>query len=96
MKVSNSSDSAPRTPASGIQGHLAERVADQSDRQLESELPAAGLGEDPAAQPGPQEMQFCLAELAFHSKEEAVVEAGGVIQPVLVQDEAVVVGADLQ
>ena len=42
-------------------------------------MAAAGLGQDPAAQPGPQEMQFCLAELAFHSQEEAVVEAGRVI-----------------
>jgi len=79
----------------GIEGHLAERVVDQADRQLQSQLPAAGPGQDPAAQPGPQEMQFCLAELAFHPQEEAVVEAGRVIQPVLVQDEAVVVGADL-
>src|SRR6266496_2238769 len=79
-----------------VEGHQTAGIVDQADRQLESQLPAAGLGEDPAAQPGPQEMQFCLAELAFHPQEESVVEAGRVIQPVLVQDEAVVVGADLQ
>ena len=50
-----------------VEGHLAAGIVGQSDGQLESQLPAAGLGEDPAAQPGPQEMQFCLAELAFHN-----------------------------
>ena len=82
--------------AVGIQDRFAAAVVGQPDRQLQLQLAAAGLGQDPAAQPGPQEMQFCLAELAFHSQEEAVVEAGRVIQPVLVQDEGVVVGADLQ
>ena len=79
-----------------VEAHLTAGIVGQADRQLESQLPAAGLGQDPAAQPGPQEMQLCLAELAFHPQEESVVEAGRVIQPVLVQDEAVVVGADLQ
>ena len=82
--------------AVGIQDRFAAAVVGQPDRQLQSQLAAAGLGQDPAAQPGPQEMQFCLAELAFHAQEEAVVEAGRVIQPVLVQDEGVAVGADLQ
>jgi len=65
--------------AVGIQDRFAAAVVGQPDRQLQLQLAAAGLGQDPAAQPGPQEMQFCLAELAFHSQDEAVVEAGRVI-----------------
>ena len=82
--------------AVGIQDRFAAAVAGQPDRQLQPQFAAAGLGQDPAAQPGPQEMQFCFAELAFHPQEEPVVEAGRVIEPVLVQDEGVAVGADLQ
>jgi hypothetical protein len=46
--------------AVGIQDRPAAAVVGQPDRQLQSQLAAAGLGQDPAAQPGPQEMQFCL------------------------------------
>src|SRR5580700_564659 len=56
-KVPNSSDRAPRTPASGVQGHLVAQVVDQPDRQLQFQFPAAGLGQDPAAEPGSQEME---------------------------------------
>ena len=85
VKVSNSRRQRAGTPASGSRVTCAGGVVDQADRQRQAQLAAAGLGQDPAAQPGPQEMQFCLAELAFHPQEEAVVEAGRVIEPVLVQ-----------
>ncbi len=41
-------------------------------------------------------MQLSLAETAFEPEQEPVVERAGVIQPVLVADQRVVQGADLQ
>ena len=79
----------------GVQRDLALAVADQADREGEGELAAAGLGQDPAAHPGAQEMEFEFRDLAFHSQQDAVVEDGRVIQAVLVADERVGVGADL-
>ena len=78
VKVSNSRLIAWRTPPSGSRTGFAAAVAGQPDRQLQPQVAAGGLGQDPAAQAGPQEMQFCLAELAFHAQEEPVVETGRV------------------
>jgi hypothetical protein len=80
----------------GVQGHLVAQVVDQPDRQLQLQFPAAGLGQYPAAQPSSQEMEFEFRHLAFEAQQGAVVETGRVIQPVLVQDQGVVVRADLQ
>lgn len=79
----------------GVQHHLAGLVVDKSDREGERELAAAGLGQDPAAHPGPQEMQLEFRHLAFHPQKDAVVEDGRVIQAVLVADKRVGMGADL-
>ena len=80
----------------GVRGHLVAQVVDQPDRQLQFQFPAAGLGQYPAAEPGSQEMEFEFRHLAFEAQQGAVVETGRVIQPVLVQDQGVVVRADLQ
>ena len=79
----------------GVQHHLAVVVVGKADREGEREFAAAGLGQDPAAHPGAQEMQFEFRDLAFHAQQDAVVEDGRVIQAVLVADERVGVGADL-
>jgi hypothetical protein len=79
----------------GVWHHLAVVVVDQADREGEREFAAAGLGQDPAAHPGPEEMQFEFRDLPFHSQKDPVVEDGRVIQAVLVADERVGVGADL-
>src|SRR5206468_491388 len=57
------------------------------DGQRGDQFPAAGLGQDPAAQPGPDEVQFGLAHLAFHAQQEPVVEVAGVVEAVLVADQ---------
>src|SRR5487761_1548435 len=79
----------------GVQHYLTVAVVDQAGRQGERELAAAGLGQDPAAHPGTQEMQFEFRDLAFHAQQDAVVEDGRVIQAVFVEDERVGAGADL-
>ena len=42
----------------GVEDDVPGGVVDQADRQRDDQLAAAGLGDDPAAQPGPDEMQF--------------------------------------
>ena len=86
----------PARSAVGIQDRSAAAVVGQPGRQLQPRLAAAGLGQDPAAQPGPQEMPLSLGHLPLHAEKEPVVEAGRIIEPVLVEDEGVVVNADLQ
>src|ERR1019366_3094963 len=44
----------------GVGDDMAGGVVDQPDGQRGDQLAAAGLGQDPAAQPGPDEMQFGL------------------------------------
>ena len=59
----------------GVEDDVPGRVVDQPDGQRHDELAAAGLGDDPAAEPGPEEMQLSLADLPFHAQEQAVVKS---------------------
>ena len=71
-------------------------VVDQPDRQRGDQLAAACLGQHPAAQPGFDEMQFCLAELAFHAQKQAVVKIPRVIKAVFVADQGAGHGAQFE
>ena len=71
-------------------------VVGQPDGQRGDQLAAAGLGQDPAAQPGPDEVQFGLGHLAFHAEQEPVVEGAGVIEAVFVADQRAGHAAELQ
>ena len=75
--------------------HDGRGVVGKAGREGERQLAAAGLGQDPAAHPGAQEMQLEFRGLPFHSQKDPVVEDGRVIQAVFVEDERVGVGADL-
>jgi len=44
----------------GVEDDVPGGVVDQADRQRHDELAAAGLGQDPAAKPGPDEMELGL------------------------------------
>ena len=79
-----------------VEHDLAGRVVDQPDRQAHPQFAAAGLGQLPADQPGPDEVQFGLAHGALQPEQQPVVEVGRVIQPVLVADQRGRHGADLQ
>ena len=56
----------------GVEDDVPGGVVGQPDGQRGDQLAAAGLGDDPAAQPGPDEMELCLGELPFHAQEEPV------------------------
>ena len=71
----------------GVEDDVVGGVVDQADRQRHDQLAAAGLGQLPAAQPGLDEMELSLAELAFHAQQEPVVEVARVVEAVFVADQ---------
>ena len=71
----------------GVEDDVAGGVVDQPDRQRHDQLAAAGLGQLPAAQPGLDEMELSLAELAFHTEQEPVVKVARVVEAVFVADQ---------
>ena len=77
------------TPVSGSSTTLSGGVVDQPDRQRHAQLAAAGLGQLPAEQAGPDEVQLGLAHGALQAEQQPVVEVGRVIEPVLVADQGV-------
>jgi hypothetical protein len=79
----------------GVEHDDAGGVVGQAGRQAEFQLAAAGLGQQASLHACPQEMQFAFGHGPLESQQEAVIEAGRVIQAVFVADQAVVVGADL-
>ncbi len=71
-------------------------VVGEPDGQRGDELAAAGLGDDPAAQPGPDEVQFGFRHLAFHAEQEPVVEVPRVVEAVFVADQRAGHAAELE
>ena len=69
---------------------------DQAHRQRAAQLAAPRLVEDAAAQTGSQHVQLSLTHRALETQQQAVVEVGRVVDPVLVEDQRVGQGADLQ
>ena len=51
----------------GVEDDVPGGIVDQADRQRHDELAAAGLGQLPAAQPGPDEMELSFGHLPFHA-----------------------------
>ena len=58
--------------------------------------PRRALDSDPAAQPGLDEMELGLDDLAFHAQHEAVVEVAGVVEAVFVADQGAGHAAQLE
>ena len=71
----------------GVEDDVPGGVVGQPDGQRGDQLAAAGLGHDPAAQPGPDEMQFGFGDLPFHAQQEPVVKVPRVIEAVFVADQ---------
>ena len=80
----------------GIQHHLSVRGVDHAYRQRTAQLAAARLVEQAAAQTSPQHVQLRLAHGALQPQQQAVVEMGRVVDAILVENERVGEGADLQ
>jgi hypothetical protein len=83
-------------PGVGVEHDLAAGVVGQAGGQRQCQLAALGLGQDPAAQPGADQVELSLGHGALEAEQKPVVEVARVIEPVLVQDERVVERADLQ
>jgi hypothetical protein len=62
-------------------------VVDEPDGQRHDQFAAAGLGQLPAAQPGPDEMELGFTDLPFHPQDQSVVEVAGIVEAVFVADE---------
>src|SRR5450756_1512637 len=71
-------------------------VVDETYGQLQLKLAAAGLGALAAEQAGAQHVQLGFAHGALEPEEQAIVEVGGVVEAVLVEDQRACEGADLQ
>jgi len=71
----------------GVERHVPELVIDQADRQPDTKLAAGGLREQPALQRGADEVKLCLADSAFETEQQPVVDRAWVIKPVLVADQ---------
>jgi hypothetical protein len=80
----------------GIEHDLAARILHQPDRERHRQLAAAGLGQDPALQPGADEVKLRFGHRALEPEQEPVVEIGRVIEPVLVADQRAGQRADLE
>jgi len=71
----------------GVECHVVELVIHQSDWEADAQLAAGGLGEQPALQPGADEVQLRLGHRALQAEQQAVVDRPRVIQTVLVADQ---------
>lgn len=67
----------------------ADVIFDQSGGQGAAILPAARLVEDAAAQPCLDDMQFGLAHGALDAEQQAVVEAGRIVDAVFIEDQGI-------
>ncbi len=79
-----------------VEHHLAGRVVDEACGQDHRQFAPAGFGKLATPQPGADEMKLCLRERPFEPEQHPVVELGGVVKPVLVTDQRVGEGTDLQ
>ena len=80
----------------GVEHDAVLGVVDESDGEGDPQLAAARPALDAAAQPGAEQMEFGLAHGALEAEEEPVVEVGGVVDAVLVEDQGVGEGAQLE
>jgi hypothetical protein len=80
----------------GIEGHAAVRGVDEADGQMAAQLAAARLVQDAAAQAGPQHVQLGFAHGPLETQQQSVVEVRGIVDAILIEDEGVGEGADLQ
>ena len=83
-------------PLVGVEHHLPVGSVDEADRQRATQLAAPCLVEEAAPQTGSQHMQLRLAHRTLETQQQAVVEVGRIIDAVLIKDEGVREGADLQ
>jgi len=79
----------------GVEPYASLAVIDKTDRQSDLELPAACLVENAPAQPGSEHVQFGFAHRPLQSQEQTIVEVGGIVNTILVEDQGVSERTDL-
>ena len=82
------SSSRPWTSWSGCLSTRPSGVADQPDRQRQGQFAALGLVEQSGGQAGAQGMQLQFGDQALEAEDQPAVGRGGVVDAVLVADEA--------
>ena len=71
----------------GVECHVAELVICEADGQPDAQLAAGGLGQQPALEPGADEVKLGLGDRALQAEQEPVVDLARVIETVLVADQ---------
>ena len=79
-----------------VEHHPVERVVDEPDRQGRLQLTAPGLVQQAAQQAGLEDVQLCLRHGPLEPEQEPVVELGRIVDAILVEDQRVGQGADLE
>lgn len=80
----------------GIQRHLALCIINQADRKRHVQLPTPRFAQQSAAGPRLNHMQFGFTHGALESKQEPIIEIGGIVETVLIENQGVAEPTDLQ
>src|SRR5262245_3495724 len=78
-----------------VEPHLSLAFVDKTDRQPNLELATTCFVEDPPLQPGPKDVQLRFTHRPLQAQQQ-IVEVGGIVDAVLVEDQRVGESADLQ
>ena len=69
-----------------VEPHVVGLIVDEAHRERADQLSPTGLAEDPPLQARPQEVQLRLAQGAFQTEQQPVIEIVAVIQPIFIQN----------
>src|SRR6266700_2269601 len=79
-----------------VQDHATGRIVDEPGRRLDAQGALAGFLELAAQQAGPQPVQLSLGQGALEAEQEAIIVLAGVVDAVLVDDQGLGQGTQLQ
>ena len=79
-----------------IEDELAPGGDEKAQRRTHPQLAAAGFIELPSDQARPQHMQLGFAHRALEPQQQAVIEVGGIVEAILVENERLTQRTDLQ
>jgi hypothetical protein len=80
----------------GIQRHLTLYIINEADRKRHVQLPTPRFAQQGAAGPRLNHMQFGFTHGALESKQEPVIEIGGMVEAVLIENQGIAEPTDLQ
>jgi hypothetical protein len=69
-----------------IENDVARGVVHETDRESTLQLAPTGLTHHPADEACPKKVQLCFAHRPLQAEKEAVVEVGGIVDAILVED----------